>query len=73
MHCMSSASCAENFSSSLECESSYPVCPPCFSSVVQLKINATKSMIGHLIGAAGAVEAIAAVQVREGGRLGVYN
>ncbi|KAJ4950152.1 hypothetical protein NE237_026984 [Protea cynaroides] len=40
----------------------YQALARCFGQNPELRVNSTKSMIGHLLGAAGAVEAVATVQ-----------
>ncbi|XP_058079849.1 3-oxoacyl-[acyl-carrier-protein] synthase II, chloroplastic-like [Magnolia sinica] len=40
----------------------YQALTRCFGQNPELRVNSTKSMIGHLLGAAGAVEAVATVQ-----------
>ncbi|CAH9076943.1 unnamed protein product [Cuscuta europaea] len=45
----------------------YQAITRCFGQNSELKINSTKSMIGHLLGAAGAVEAIATIMAIQTG------
>ncbi|KAI3761666.1 hypothetical protein L1987_52087 [Smallanthus sonchifolius] len=49
--------------------SEYEAIIRCFGDNSELKINSTKSMVGHLLGAAGAVEAVATVKAIQTGWL----
>uniref|UniRef100_A0A6L2JUV6 beta-ketoacyl-[acyl-carrier-protein] synthase I n=1 Tax=Tanacetum cinerariifolium TaxID=118510 RepID=A0A6L2JUV6_TANCI len=49
---------------SIEDLNEYEVIIRCFGETSELKINSSKSMLGHLVGASGVVEAIATVKVK---------